>query len=78
MFAHERCHAPPLKFAQSLFVFNDARVLFVNARRGEFAPIQVILDNRNGFHRDVRFVLELIRNCERIHARLKVSSTTCS
>ncbi len=28
-------------------------------------------DKRNRFRRDVRIVLELIRNCEHVHARLK-------
>ena len=71
MLACERCHAPLLNFAQSLFAFNDACVRFVNARRREFALIQEFLDNRNRFRPDVRIVLELICNCEHFHARLK-------
>ena len=71
MLACERCHAPLLNFAQSLFAFNDARVRFVNARRREFAIIQEFLDNGHCFRRDVRIALELIRNCEHVHARLK-------
>jgi hypothetical protein len=69
--ACEGCYAPLLNFAQSLFAFNDVHVGFVNARWREFALIQEFLDNRNRFRRDVRIVLELIRNCEHIHARLK-------
>ena len=30
-----------------------------------------LLDHRNRFRSDVRIVLELIRNCEHVHARLK-------
>ena len=71
MLACERCHVPLPKFDQPLLEFNDARVQFVNVRRCEFALIQEFLDNRNRFHRDVRRVLELIRNCEHVHARLK-------
>ena len=33
--------------------------------------MQELLDNRNRFRRHVRIVLELIRNCEHVHARLK-------
>jgi hypothetical protein len=69
--ACERCHAPLLNVAQSLFAFNDVRVRFVNARRREFALVQESLDNRNRFRRKVRIVLELIRHCEYVHARLK-------
>ena len=71
MLASERCHAPLLNFAQSLFALNDARVGFVNARLREFALIQEFLDNGNRFRRDVRIALELIRNCEHVHARLE-------
>ena len=46
------------------------RVRFVNARWREFALIQEFLDNRNRFRREVRIVLELIRNCEHVHALL--------
>jgi hypothetical protein len=60
--ACERCHAPLLKFAQLLFALNDTRVRFVNARRCEFTLMQEFLDNRNRFRRDVRIVLELIRD----------------
>lgn len=67
MLTCERCHAPLLKFAQSLFELNDVRVRFVNARRREFALIQEFLDNRNRFYRDVRIVMEVIRNCEHVH-----------
>ena len=66
-----RAQSPLLNFAQPLFEFNDVRVGFVNARRREFPLMQEFLDNRNRFRRDVRIVLELIRNCEHIHARLK-------
>jgi hypothetical protein len=66
-----RWHAPLLKFAQSLFEFNDARVRFVNTRRRKFALIQEFPDNRNHFRREVRIALELIRNYEHVHARLK-------